>query len=44
MRLRNFTLGTKVADEEVLGPGGLERITAIIASLVPFVSGYFYNQ
>lgn len=39
MRLRNFTLGTKLSDKEVVGGQGLERIAEVISCMVPFVSG-----
>ncbi|KAH6870293.1 hypothetical protein BKA58DRAFT_384758 [Alternaria rosae] len=38
MRLRNFTMGRKLADDEIVGPGGLERVGELIASLVPFIT------
>lgn len=38
MRLKNYTIGRKLKDEEVLGPGGLNRIAELIRSLLPFVS------
>ncbi|KAF2116580.1 hypothetical protein BDV96DRAFT_491180 [Lophiotrema nucula] len=38
LRLRNFTLGTKLRDEEVVGPKGLERIAGLLACLVPFIT------
>ncbi|KAF2830105.1 hypothetical protein CC86DRAFT_367973 [Ophiobolus disseminans] len=38
LRLRNFTLGTKVPDREVVGPGGLNRVAELVACLVPFIS------
>ena len=38
LKLRNFTIGKKLRDEEVLGPGGLGRITELIGVLTPFVS------
>lgn len=38
LRLRNFTLGAKLQDDEVLGADGLERISAKMKALVPFVS------
>lgn len=38
LRLRNFTLGTKLSDEEVVGAKGLERIAELVACIVPFVS------
>jgi hypothetical protein len=41
MRLRNFTMGRKLTDDEIVGPGGLERVGELIASMVPFVSPLF---
>ncbi|KAF2659388.1 hypothetical protein K491DRAFT_689258 [Lophiostoma macrostomum CBS 122681] len=38
LRLRNFTLGTKLSDKEVVGANGLGRIADLVASMVPFVS------
>jgi hypothetical protein len=38
LRLRNFTMGRKLADDEVVGIGGLERVSELVASMVPFVS------
>ncbi|KAF2810002.1 uncharacterized protein BDZ99DRAFT_462616 [Mytilinidion resinicola] len=38
LRLRNFTIGTKLADDEVVGPKGLDRIFELLSCMVPFVS------
>ena len=38
LRLKNFTIGRKLRDEEVVGEGGLERVVELIGCLVPFVS------
>ena len=38
LRLRNYTIGRKLKDDEVLGPGGLARISELIGLLTPFVS------
>jgi hypothetical protein len=38
LRLRNFTLGKKLPDHDIVGAGGLGRIAEIIACMVPFVS------
>ena len=38
LKLRNYTIGKKLKDEEVLGPGGLGRIAELIGILTPFVS------
>jgi len=38
LRLRNYTIGRKLKDDEVLGSGGLKRIADLIGVLTPFVS------
>lgn len=38
LRLRNFTVGKKLKDDEVLGPAGLDRIAELFGILTPFVS------
>ncbi len=38
LKLRNYTIGKKLKDEEVLGPGGLGRVAELIGILTPFVS------
>ena len=38
LKLRNYTIGKKLKDEEVLGSGGLGRIAELIGILTPFVS------
>ncbi|KAF2036274.1 hypothetical protein EK21DRAFT_96220 [Setomelanomma holmii] len=38
LRLRNFTLGTKLADDEIVGPGGLSRVAELVACMVPFIT------
>ncbi|CAK4031512.1 Hypothetical predicted protein [Lecanosticta acicola] len=38
LRLRNFTVGRKLADEEVVGEAGAKRIAELLAALKPFVS------
>ncbi len=38
LRLRNYTIGRKLKDDEVLGSGGLKRIAELIGVLTPFVS------
>jgi len=38
LRLRNFTVGRKLKDEEVVGEGGLGRVLELLGCLVPFVS------
>ena len=37
LRLRNFTIGRKLKDDEVVGKGGLERVVELMGCLVPFV-------
>jgi hypothetical protein len=37
LRLRNFTIGKKIPDADILADDGLERIAAIIGALVPWV-------
>ncbi|KAL8670918.1 MAG: hypothetical protein Q9168_004564 [Polycauliona sp. 1 TL-2023] len=38
LRLRNYTAGRKLSDEEVVGPKAPERIASLMAALKPFVS------
>ncbi|KAL6721924.1 hypothetical protein ACLMJK_001029 [Lecanora helva] len=38
LKLRNYTIGKKLKDDEVLGPGGLDRIANLLGILTPFVS------
>jgi Conserved hypothetical protein (DUF2461) len=38
LRLRNFTLGKKIADADVLSKDGIDKIANIIGALVPWVS------
>ncbi|KAL8910609.1 MAG: hypothetical protein Q9171_004103 [Xanthocarpia ochracea] len=38
LRLRNYTAGRKLSDEEVLGPKGPQRIAALMAALKPFIT------
>ena len=38
LRLRNYTIGHKLKDDEVLGQGGLGRIVQLIEILTPFVT------
>ena len=38
LRLRNYTIGHKLKDAEVLGQGGLGRIVQLIGILTPFVT------
>ncbi|ORY12291.1 hypothetical protein BCR34DRAFT_563868 [Clohesyomyces aquaticus] len=41
LRLKSFTLGTKLSDGEVIGSQGLERIAELVGCMVPFVSYSF---
>ncbi|KAF1851766.1 uncharacterized protein K460DRAFT_362513 [Cucurbitaria berberidis CBS 394.84] len=38
LRLRNFTIGRKLLDDEVVGPEGLDRVAEVILSMVPFIT------
>ncbi|MCJ1335795.1 hypothetical protein MMC09_001069 [Bachmanniomyces sp. S44760] len=38
LRLRNFTMGRKLKDDEVVGPKGLPRILELIGALTPFIT------
>jgi hypothetical protein len=40
LRLRNYTIGASLTEEELLGPGdgGFERVSELLGSLKPFVS------
>lgn len=38
MRLRNYTIGASLTEEELLGPGGFERVSELLGALKPFVS------
>ena len=38
LRLRNFTAGCKLKEDEVLSPSLLDRISEAIGCMVPFVS------
>ena len=38
LRLRNYTIGKRVSDDEVTGPNGLSRIADLVGILTPFVS------
>jgi hypothetical protein len=38
LKLRNFTIGKKISDEEVTGPHGLQIIVDLIGTMTPFVS------
>ncbi|KAI4221795.1 MAG: hypothetical protein L6R40_008612 [Gallowayella cf. fulva] len=38
LRLRNYTAGRKLSDDEVVGPKAPERIAALMAALTPFIT------
>ncbi|KAL8865179.1 MAG: hypothetical protein Q9198_009441 [Flavoplaca austrocitrina] len=38
LRLRNYTIGRKLSDEEVVGPKAPERIAVLMATLKPFIT------
>ncbi|KAL8889811.1 MAG: hypothetical protein Q9215_002953 [Flavoplaca cf. flavocitrina] len=38
LRLRNYTIGRKLSDEEVVGPKAPKRIAALMATLKPFIT------
>lgn len=38
LRLRNFTIGQKISDEDILGPRGLDRIIELVKAMHLFVS------
>ncbi|KAI9845616.1 MAG: hypothetical protein M1838_001676 [Thelocarpon superellum] len=38
LRLRNYTVGKRLADVEVLGPKGLRRIADLVGILMPFIT------
>ncbi|TKA71053.1 hypothetical protein B0A49_07763, partial [Cryomyces minteri] len=38
LRLRNFTVGKKLEDEEVIGSKGLARVAELISCMVPFIT------
>ncbi|KAK5133140.1 hypothetical protein LTR08_008164 [Meristemomyces frigidus] len=38
LRLRNYTIGTKLTDGEVLGAGGMDRIAGFLSSMKPFIT------
>jgi hypothetical protein len=38
LRLRNFTIGKKISDEEVISPNGLDTIVDLMCAMTPFVS------
>jgi len=44
LRLRDYTIGRKITDEEVLGDEGLDRIAALLACIKPFVSFHFHHR
>lgn len=38
LKLKNFTIGRKLKDEEVVGPGCLDRIATLVGTMSTFVS------
>lgn len=38
LRLRNYTIGRKLSQDEVVGEGGLDRVAELLTCLQPFVS------
>ncbi|KAJ4369133.1 hypothetical protein N0V83_006217 [Neocucurbitaria cava] len=38
LRLRNFTIGRRLLDYEVVGPKGLDRVAELILDMVPFIT------
>lgn len=38
LRLKSFTIGRKLGDEEVLAPRFIERLGELISCMLPFVS------
>jgi uncharacterized protein (DUF2461 family) len=38
LRLRNFTIGKEISDDEVISPNGLDTIVDLICAMTPFVS------
>ncbi|KAF1940682.1 hypothetical protein EJ02DRAFT_455860 [Clathrospora elynae] len=38
LRLRNFTVGRKLRDDEVIGPTGLDRVAELVHDMVPFIA------
>lgn len=43
LKLKNFTMGHNFKDDDMVGPGGLERICEIVEALVPFVRPHFVD-
>ncbi|KAF2130839.1 hypothetical protein P153DRAFT_395258 [Dothidotthia symphoricarpi CBS 119687] len=38
LRLRSFTLGRKLSDDEVVGPQGLDRLAELVNCMVPWIT------
>ena len=38
LRLKNFTLGQKIPDEDIIGPNGLEKVLELVGVMKPFVA------
>ena len=43
LRLRNYTIGKRLTDKEMVGPGTLNKISELIGILEPFVSFSFLS-
>ncbi len=38
LRLRNYTIGRSLSEQELLGAGGFERVAELFGAMKPFVS------
>ncbi|USP81083.1 hypothetical protein yc1106_08357 [Curvularia clavata] len=38
LRLRNFTIGRKIEDKEIVGSGGLGRVAELVLAMAPFIT------
>jgi Conserved hypothetical protein (DUF2461) len=43
LRLKNFTIGKKLQDKEVVAPGGLDKIAGLVGTMAPFVSSPLFH-
>jgi hypothetical protein len=43
LRLRNFTLGKKISDTNVLSEDGIDKIADIIGAIVPWVRSLYLS-
>ena len=41
LRLRNYTIGKTLSDDELVETGGMDRVTDLLTCMKPFVSGSF---